>query len=85
MKKNPSYGLGSEKRPFLGNKESLSTPSINAYNPNIKLIEKNNSSWGFGSEKRHGPDKKTHELPGPGNYTLDSKAFDYKKPKFHLG
>jgi hypothetical protein len=34
LKKNPSYGYGSEKRIFLGNKESLSTPSLNAYNPN---------------------------------------------------
>jgi Sperm-tail PG-rich repeat len=46
---------------------------------------KKNSSWGFGTEKRHGPESKTHQLPGPGNYNLDSKAFDYKKPKFHLG
>jgi len=24
-------------------------------------------------------------VPGPGNYEIDSVAFDYKKPKFHMG
>lgn len=38
LKKEPAYALGSEKRPFLGNKESLSTPSLNAYNPNHNVI-----------------------------------------------
>lgn len=24
-------------------------------------------------------------VPGPGNYELDSVAFDHKRPRFHMG
>jgi hypothetical protein len=52
--RNPSYGLGSEKRAFAGNTSALSIPASNTYYPSTSLIHKSESKWGFGSEERKG-------------------------------
>ena len=30
-------------------------------------------------------EKAKGEVPGPGNYELESVAFDHKRPRFHMG
>jgi hypothetical protein len=52
--RNPAYGLGSEKRAFIGNSSALKIPASNAYYPSTSLIHKSESKWGFGSEERKG-------------------------------
>ena len=47
---------------------------------------KGDPKFGFGSEKRGGPnDGKSALNPGPGNYNIDSGAFDSRNPRFHMG
>jgi hypothetical protein len=54
MKSAPAYGLGSQQRPFIGNKSALFGPSPGAYDPNTGATQKADAAWGFGSEKRKG-------------------------------
>ena len=84
MKSAPSYGLGSEKRPFIGNKSAMHAPSPDAYNPNVGSVMRNDAKWGFGSEKRKGL-AKTTQAPGPGNYAIESLDFSPNRAKFHMG
>lgn len=42
--------------------------------------------FGFGSDKRRGFVNGSSALgPGPGNYNLESAAFNARNPKFHMG
>lgn len=84
MKSAPSYGLGSESRPFVGNKSAMGVPSPGTYNPNAGAIQKADAKWGFGSEKRKGL-AKTTQSPGPGNYSVESPNFSPNRAKFHMG
>ena len=84
MKSAPSYGLGSQQRPFIGNKSAMNIPSPGAYNPNSGATQKADAKWGFGSEKRKGL-AKTSQSPGPGNYAYESPNFSPTKAKFHMG
>jgi len=85
-KKEPSYGYGSEKRNFNTNKSLSLVPAANTYNPNMTYTQKGAAKWGFGSETRKGPtDEKKSFSPGPGNYAIESVAFDIKRPRFFMG
>mmetsp|Transcript_41262 Transcript_41262/g.62828 ORF Transcript_41262/g.62828 Transcript_41262/m.62828 type:complete len:119 (-) Transcript_41262:333-689(-) len=85
-KQAPSYGLGLGQRSFVKTKAGLEIPGSNSYNPSMTYTMTQGAKWGFGSEERKGPiDKKQSQSPGPGNYELDSVAFDTKNPRFFVG
>lgn len=80
----PAWGQGTSKRDALRLKDN--SPAPGSYSPSIGQTQKADPRYGFGTDKRRGPvDGKSTLGPGPGNYNLESAAFDARNPKFHMG
>ena len=75
---SPSVGLGHGTRDGPLNKSVIAVPGPGAYyNTNDK---KEGPKFGFGTSKRG--DKKTDNVPGPGNYPIASTIGDSALPAF---
>lgn len=84
LKNMPQYKIGTSKRSGSIPKDRLLSPDPGVYEPRVEFTRTAAASFGFGTSKRKslGANQEI-KVPGPGEYSLPSKAFD--KPKFHMG